>query len=505
MQTTLLRNGSVHTPTGTAQALLYGAGVIRWVGPQQAAPAAHREIDLRGAWVAPAFVDAHVHHTEAGLTLVGLDLRGTASARELLEVVARAALTGPVVGHGWDESNWVDAGVPDRAALDRAVGDTAVYLSRVDVHSGLVSSALVRANPELRDQPGYSPSGALTGAAHTTVRRYLATRMPGDLRTRAVRAVRAHAAARGVAAVHEAAGPAISGAGDLRALTEICASEPGPFLVAYWGSTDLAEVAALGARGAAGDLCVDGALGSRTALLREPYGDSPGTSGREYLGPDEVAAHLVACTRAGIQGGFHAIGDLALDHVVVGLRVAVAECGLPAVRAARHRVEHACLCRPEHAAALARAGVVASVQPQFDTHWGGPAGMYEQRLGHSRASTVHDFAMLDRAGVMLALGADSPVTPIDPWAGVRGAVAPHNPAHRLDAHRAFDAATRGGWRAAGDDLTGPLKPGAPATFAIWSVPDWAGELPRLDRDTPSPQCLATVVAGQVIHGSDWLG
>ena len=72
-------------------------------------------MDLDGALVAPAFVDAHVHHTATGMTLLGLDLRGVPSRQALLDVLAAEArrLRGrPIVGHGWDETLWAD---PDAA------------------------------------------------------------------------------------------------------------------------------------------------------------------------------------------------------------------------------------------------------------------------------------------------------------------------------------------------------------------------------------------------------
>ncbi|MBY8854224.1 amidohydrolase family protein, partial [Saccharothrix sp. MB29] len=79
-------------------------------------------------------------------------------------------------------------------------------------------------------------------------------------------------------------------------------------VVGYWGSTDGVDQPV---RGQAGDLFVDGALGSRTAALCSPYADAD-TTGALYLDADAIAEHLVACTRAGVQGGFHVIGDAAV-------------------------------------------------------------------------------------------------------------------------------------------------------------------------------------------------
>jgi len=125
---------------------------------------------------------------------------------------------------------------------------------------------------------------------------------------------------------------------------------------------------------------------------------------------------------------------------------------------------------------------------------------------------------LAEAGVPLALGSDAPVTPMDPWAGVRAAVRHPDPAQGLSGRAAFAAATRGGWRAAGRDGEGVLAVGAPATFAVWEhegelavqLPDarvsaWSTD-PRAatpglpDLDAPAPVCRRTVVRGGTVHG-----
>ncbi len=266
---------------------------------------------------------------------------------------------------------------------------------------------------------------------------------------------------------------------------------------------------------------MDGALGSRTALLRTEYADAPGELGRRYLTSEQVTEHLVACTEAGVQAGFHAIGDAALDAVADGLRAALDRCGPDAVRARRHRVEHATMLDADHAQVLAAAGAVASVQPCFDALWGDPAGAYVARLGTERAERLHDFAGMVRAGISLAFGSDSPVTPLEPWEWVRAAMWHHNPSSRLSARAAFSAATRGGWRAAHRDDVGVLTPGAPATYAVWQVdelavqaPDarvanWSTDprsgtpaLPVITPDSPAPVCLATVLDGRTLYVAD---
>jgi predicted amidohydrolase YtcJ len=523
----LLRGGPIYAPSAPgAGAMLVVDDRIAWIGPEAGAEV-HRDsadavVDLDGALVAPAFVDAHVHHTATGMTLLGLDLRGVTSRIALLDALSARArqLRGrPIVGHGWDETTWPDPALPTREELDRATWGSVVYLSRVDVHSALVSSALIAMVPQLTSARGFEDSGRVTAQAHHLARQHLTEQMPGGLREDAQRATRAHAAAAGVACLHEAAGPDISGAEDLRALLDLAADEPGPELVAYWGRIGgPAEAVDLGAVGAAGDLFVDGALGSRTAWLRSAYADDPDSTGNQYLKPEVIADHLIDCTRAGVQAGFHAIGDAAIDAVADGLRRTIEVCGAPAVRAARHRIEHLTMVSTEHVGVLADAGVVASVQPLFDAHWGAPGGAYAQRLGEQRAAGLHDFAGLVRAGVSVALGSDSPVTAIEPWEWVRAAMWHHSPGSRMSGRAAFAAATRGGWRAARRDELGVLAPGAPATYAVWAaeelvvqapdprVSNWSTDprsgtpgLPVLEPGVPAPACLATVHEGRTIH------
>ncbi|MBH5338544.1 amidohydrolase [Streptomyces pactum] len=531
-RTVLLRGGEVHSPADPfATAMVVEHGTIAWVGSEGAADGFADGVDevvhLDGALVTPAFTDAHVHTTSTGLALTGLDLGGArdlAAALELISAHAAARPADPVLlGHGWDATRWPERRPPTRAELDRATGGRPLYLSRVDVHSAVASTALLDLVPGILDRPGFHPDGPLTTAAHHAVRAVAFAAVSPAQRAEAQRAALTRAAELGIGTIHECGGPEISSEEDFTGLLELASRTPGPRVVGYWaeavtGAADLARVRELGAVGAAGDLFVDGALGSHTACLHEPYADAAHT-GTAYLDADAVAAHVTACTEAGLQAGFHAIGDAAVDAVVRGVREASERLGLARVRAARHRVEHAEMLTPETVAAFAELGLTASVQPAFDAAWGGEDGMYAERLGRDRARTLNPYAAMLRAGVPLALGSDSPVTPLDPWGTVRAAAFHRTPEHRISVRAAFTAHTRGGWRAVGRDDAGVLVPGAPADYAVWQagdlvvqVPDtrvanWSTDprsgtpgLPDLTPGTPLPVCLRTVVGGRTVFG-----
>lgn len=529
MSSLLLRGGHVYAAQDPfATAMLVADGRIAWIGDDEAAAVYAADVetvmDLRGAFVSPAFVDAHVHLTSTGLTMTGLDLTEAVSVGDALARISSAAqaTSGVLIGHGWDETDWPEGRPPSRDELDACVGDRAVYLSRADVHSALASSGLRSMAPTARSEDGWSEQGPLARSAHHLVRDAAFAAITDEQRRSAQRAALATAAARGIASVHENAGPTISSETDLREVLQLGAEPDMPEVIGYWGSLGAVELAQdLGARGAAGDLFVDGSIGSHTACLVHPYEDvAPPTLGASYLTADEVAVHVVEATHAGLQAGFHVIGDGASDIVMAGLSQACDMVGAAALRSARHRLEHLEMPAPSHLAVLADLGVVASVQPAFDAAWGGDSGMYATRLGVERARQLNPFAAMLRAGVVLAFGSDAPVTPLDPWGSVRAASRHTHARHSISARAAFAAHTRGGRRAARDETAQPgaLLVGASATYAVWSpgpltvqAPDgrvsaWStdprsGTPPLPDLDAGRPVCWRTVRDGVTIYES----
>lgn len=528
MSTTLYRGGRVYSVAEPfATALVTQDEQVAWVGSDQAA-AVHADgvdvvVDLDGALLTPAFVDAHVHTTSTGLHLSGLDLSGTDSLAEALarlETHARKVRGGVVLGHGWDETRWPEGRPPRRDEVDRASYGGVVYLSRVDVHSCIASSALLALAPEVREAAGFSSDGWLSQQAHHMVRRIALDSVTPTQRRVAQSVCLQHAASLGIGMVHELGGPEISSAADFTDLLAVVGPESGVEVVGYWGEGGGPDVAlSLGARGAAGDHFVDGAIGSRTALLRDRYADAD-THGAAYTSAATIRDHVIACSRAGVQAGYHVIGDGAMDQVVAGFAEAAEAVGDDVVRAAQHRLEHVEMVDEQARTLLARLGVLASVQPVFDAWWGGDSGMYDERLGTDRAATLNPFATMQAAGIPLAFGSDAPVTPLAPWQAIRAAVHHHQPTERLTARAAFTAHTRGGWRAAAR-RGGVLAPGEPANLAVWrcdelvvETPDnrvaaWSTDpragvpgLPSLEPGTTDPVCLQTVVAGRTVYSSD---
>lgn len=535
LRATLYRGGRIYGPgEPAATAMLVVGGRIAWVGTEQRAEGLAGDwragvnlvedqhvVDLAGALVTPAFVDAHVHLTETALARDGLDLAGVASLADLLELVADRVRERPgevVMGFGWEEDGWPEGRAPAPDDLDKVAGGALVYLARRDVHTAAVSSSLLALDETIAAVDGWE-GGLVRRDAHHRARAVARAAVDGD-RLRELRVdVLRHAASLGIAAVHEMGSPQISGADDFSAVLALgggsgrpdvvgvrgslaAARSSGlPDVVGYWGDLDVDGARRLGAAGAAGDLNVDGSLGSRSAWLSVPYADAPSERGRRYLDEAAATAHVVACTKAGMQAGFHCIGDEGVRTAVAAITGAAKQCGLEEVVARRHRLEHVEMIGADLIDELARLGVVASVQPAFDALWGGRNGLYADRLGPERAAMMNPFATMAAAGVTLAFGSDSPVTPVAGWETVRAAVRHHTPSQRLDLETAFAAATVGGWRAARIDDAGVLAPGMLASFAVWDLPTnqpGAATLPDLSPGVAVPRCLRTVARGDGI-------
>jgi len=121
---TLLAGGRVRCPGRTdATAMLVDGERVAWVGASADADRADADqvVELGGAYVTAAFVDAHVHSTSTGLALTGLDLTGTPSLAAALAAVERFARDrrglGILLGQGWDESTWPERRPPTRPHL----------------------------------------------------------------------------------------------------------------------------------------------------------------------------------------------------------------------------------------------------------------------------------------------------------------------------------------------------------------------------------------------------
>ena len=514
---TLIGNRVYAPGVPDAQALMVENGHIVWIGDRHTALALsskeHQVIHLQDSFIAPGFVDAHVHLTATGMHASSLQLQNVRSFKELADIVNEKFKSGHLdseifFGHGWDDANWSDS-------FDIFVSETehvtcSIYLSRVDGHSAIIRHSALGTEPQV-----------VSGDQQNLFRKVLVENMDIRIREHYISKALEQAASQGVVAVHENGGPIVSSEIDFQTTLKLGSHSNQPLVVGYWGDQDIDKAMALGAQGAAGDFSVDGSLGSHSAFLTEPYADHAGLCGKQYLDVDQIATHFIESTRRGIQAGFHAIGDAALAAISEGLKKTLNSVSLAELRRCRHRLEHVEMPSKSDLETFAECGIIVSVQPVFDEIWGDSNGMYHQRLGTNRYESMNPLNDMLRLGVVMAFGSDSPVTPIDPWRTIRAAINHHQPWSRISARAAFIAHTRGGWRASRDDISGTLAIGAPAHIAVWDVreyvhdvPDerqqhWSTDIrsgthPLPNLQTHTPECVLTIRDGLPIFDPNQL-
>ena len=165
----------------------------------------------------------------------------------------------------------------------------------------------------------------------------------------------------------------------------------------------------------------DGALGSQTAALEDPY---EGTDDRGILtfDPMELRSDVARAAAGGLAVAIHAIGDRAVRVALDA--IAPTRITSPALR---QRLEHIQLVREEDLGRFGALGIIASMQP---IHCPSDRDLADRYWGPKRTPRAYPWRTLLERGAVLAFGSDAPVEPIDPLLGIHAAVARRRPGDR---------------------------------------------------------------------------
>ena len=248
-------------------------------------------------------------------------------------------------------------------------------------------------------------------------------------------------------------------------------------------------------------LFIDGAMGSRGALLFKPYSDDPANSGLMLIDPKVLEATVTAALTNGWQVCTHAIGDKGNALVLDAYAAALKAC--PQASDARLRIEHAQVVRREDVNRFRELGVIASMQPSHasdDMRWA------DARLGPGRIDRAYAWRWFADAGVTLAHGSDFPVEIVNPFWGIYAGVtrqdAAGKPSHgwhpeqRLTVDETLRGFTAGAAFAAfAEDKVGILKIGLRADLTIVDRDLFLAD----PKDLLASRVLLTVVDGASVY------
>ena len=512
----LFHGGRIHVGgTRSAEALVGRDGRVAAIGRAADLRRDHPDaeaVDLRGGLMTPGWADSHVHFTWWAIQMGQIDLRADPSIEAALtRIEAHARQLPPnawVQGGRFDKNSW--GRWPTAAELDRATGGRPAALRSRDGHSRWLNSPALRAagidrstaapagGAIERDVSG-APSGILKENANHLADRVVPQPSADELFAAVLRGQR-EAHRRGLTAIEDleqgAAFDAFQRRRDRDQLRiRVAMGIP---------HAGLDQALGLGLRSGFGDewlrvghlkIFTDGALGSQTAALEEPYEGSR-DRGLLTIEPERLRDDVVRAAEGGLAVAIHAIGDRA---------VRVALDAIEPTRATqpslRQRVEHVQLLRPQDIGRFGSLDVIASMQP---IHATSDRDLVDRHWGRERATRAYPWRSLLDRGARLAFGSDAPVEPIDPLLGIHAAVARQRPGdgdrwhpeEALTLAEAIAGYTSGGAYAMGLERdSGTLGVGmrCDATvverdLASTPVGDW-----------PGLKVIATVVGGEIVH------
>jgi predicted amidohydrolase YtcJ len=391
-------------------------------------------IDLNGKTVLPGFIDAHGHLLGLGDALQRLNLVGTTSLQQVIEMVKEKVQqeNAWIFGRGWDQNDWEVKEFPTHKILDEVAGNKFIVLRRIDGHATWVNqnvltlARITRDTPDpdggkiLRDENG-NPTGILLDNAETLIQEVLPARTDEEIVHSLTLAV-AECAKLGLTEVHDMgvdiktlnayvqllnAGKlpirvyaAIDGIGE----TWNFFLQNGP-VIDYENKISIRAI----------KLYMDGALGSRGAALIAPYSDDPLNRGLTYMSEDSLRTLCVQALERGFQVCTHAIGDRA-NHIVLNAYEDVLKNNSSDVR---FRVEHCQVLDTNDIPRFKKLGIIPSMQPSHATSDGWWA---EQRIGNERIKGAYAWRTILNAHSIIPAGSDFPVESPNPLWGFFAAV-----------------------------------------------------------------------------------
>ncbi|MCZ8137225.1 MAG: amidohydrolase [Porphyrobacter sp.] len=410
--------------------------VVQVLARGEARPQVDYRLDAKGKVMVPGMIDAHVHVMGIGFGQLTLDLSDTTSLEDALLKIRAFAEENPgrpwILGRGWNQEKWGLGRFPTAAELDTVVADRPVWLERVDGHAAWGNSLAIQTagvsakTPDpaggkiIRDAKG-TPTGVFVDKAAQLVEKDIPAPRPEDRDLAFVKAQEV-LLGYGVTAVADmgttlADWNTFRRAGDegrlqirimsyadgFETLETVAGPEP-----TVWLYDDRLRMGGI-------KLYLDGALGSRGAVLKAPYHDDPGAKGLPLLSPTQLRNLMSRAAMDNFQTAIHAIGDAANAEVLA----AIEELSESYKGDRRWRIEHAQIVDPADLPMLGRHGIIASMQPLHQTS---DRLMAEARLGPDRLDGAYPWRSVMSVGGRLAFGSDAPVEPADPWAGMAAAI-----------------------------------------------------------------------------------
>lgn len=167
-------------------------------------------------------------------------------------------------------------------------------------------------------------------------------------------------------------------------------------------------------------IVLDGAYGSHTVALQEPYSDEPekfGT-GKLFVDSERLRGVVTMLDAAGFQVHIHTLGDGAVRTALDAIAAARKANG---PRDARHTLAHLALIDDADLRRFRELGVVANMSPVWNRGDPWETVFAPKLFGPERSANLYRTRSLLDAGAVLVWGSDWPVTGVDALDGIETA------------------------------------------------------------------------------------
>jgi hypothetical protein len=458
--------------------------------------------DVCGNTVLPGFIDSHFHVVQTALDSVSLDLSKVKTHVEMGEKIREASksfMGDYIRGIRVSEGQFQEKVYPGRVLIDKYCNNVPVVLNSLEYQVSILNTCAMLyfkipfTAEGIEMDSKQMPTGLFRKQANAILRTNILKNISDNTRKVAVSEIMSTLLMNGITTVNAMEGGFMYSDKDAEFVFEHGSEFPID-MVLFYQTMDIDKIKAMDLRRLGGCLYIDGTFGARTAALSFEYADCPGTMGSLRLSQQELNDFVIRCYKNNLQLALYTIGDRAIELALNAHENALYQTGITGLR---HRLEHAELVTGKQIKRAKDLNIILSMQPTYETYWGGNGKMYEQRLGENYMRT-NPFKEITENGVIICGGSDSDVTEPKPLLGIHSAVNHPVSEHSVDLYEALEMFTcNGAYGIFEENIKGTLEIGKLADIVI------------LDRDillTPLNQIkktkvCVTIKSGEILYNN----
>ncbi len=482
--------------------------ISRWIGKNT------KVIQLKRRTILPGFIDTHAHVTDFGRFLTWIELKDVRSIEEMQKRVKKRAQETPegnwILGHGWDQTNFVEKRYPNLRDLDEVSLDHPAILYHLSGRMCVVNRkalALAGVTKETsaplggtieKDTKTGEPTGILQENAMNLVWKITPEPVEEEILEATSLACDKIVEA-GVTSVHWI----VSSLNEIQIMKRLRTENRLPFRVYIIFPVDILDhITNLRSRKDFRDNVVrigsvkifaDGSLAARTAALNESYSDDLATNGTLLYTQEEMNGLVAKLHEANFRLAIHAMGDQAIDIVLNALEKNLRE--LPR-KNHRYRLEHASVLNKDLIRRIKKMELLISVQPSTIISEFSVWSVID-RLGSKRARWLYPLKTLITEGIWVTGGSDCPMEPTSPFSGIQAAVTRQFfPEERITVDEALRMYTiNAAYASFEENIKGSIEEGKLADLAIISRDPRRTPLNKID----DIKVRMTIVGGKVVY------